>query len=729
MSNNFPHCNSQTIREYLQLLGYTNGSRCFYRFFFPSGHPNKKADKGKSLESPFPAIPDKAIAQYQLEQRGCYLVVNGYGASDKDVICGKAFFIEHDQLATHVQHRLWEILKLPEPTFQVATGGKSIHSYWVLVEPIPIDQWKELQTDFLEYTDSDRTIKNPSRVMRVPGCWYINSAGQAIDQTDIVSKSGMTYSYDLLRSAIPRQEPVERSPNWYEFERAFKLPFNRSVPLEICLSRHSRSLLECGAPEGIRRDRAIALGKDLIGTAEYLQGIGQRFNGDPRQLLWEYALRCSPPYTEPDEIDKDWDFINKQAANPSLRPEQIEGCIKAWAWREHKSEYPVTQLVERTLNLATDSSISEDIEPEIPKLAMLYRVVERKLGDKLRLNTLTKEIELEGEPIDHDEIELVFALKHNISLPHNNALAIAARLARIHSYSPVCQYLDRVADQYKDSTILDKLADRYFGTDVPLYNSHLRNTLVSAVARAYQPGCKVDSVLILQGAEGTFKSTFYKTLASPPWFDDSMNEMSDIDERRKLHTVWIVEWAEIEQILKKRNTGKIKAFITTTTDRIRNPYGRSVKAFHRPSIFVGTTNETEIFVDPNGNRRFWVVPVQKRIDLERLLHERDAIWGAAVHLYRNKYKWYLSREEEEATKELREDFHSLDPWHEVVDSFVDNCEWITLERILSDCIQMDLERQNRESQLRIANILTKLGYKRGSRKRVENKVLRVWEKK
>ena len=38
-----------------------------------------------------------------------------------------------------IQRQLWKTLGLPEPTFQIDTGGKSIHSYWVFTEPIPVE--------------------------------------------------------------------------------------------------------------------------------------------------------------------------------------------------------------------------------------------------------------------------------------------------------------------------------------------------------------------------------------------------------------------------------------------------------------------------------------------------------------------------------------------------------------------------------------------------------------
>ena len=159
---------SQALRQ-LELLGYKPEDKISLRFFYPSDDPRKGSDKGRKADR----LNWKEISAYQLAGRGVYFVINGGGHKDRDVTVGRAIFCEHDHLPKEIQRDLWKTLNLPSPTFQVDTGGKSIHSYWVFVEPIPIADWCELQRDLLEYVDGDRSIKNASRVMRLAGCWHI----------------------------------------------------------------------------------------------------------------------------------------------------------------------------------------------------------------------------------------------------------------------------------------------------------------------------------------------------------------------------------------------------------------------------------------------------------------------------------------------------------------------------------------------------------------------------
>lgn len=191
-------------QQQLKLLGYQENETIFLRFFYPKNHPKKAEDHGIKLSFPVSNIDFYRIAAEQKTGRGCYFVVNGQGPSDKHIELCRALFYEHDDIGKDLQKDLWQGLRLPEPTFQVDTGGKSIHSYWVLDKPIQKSNWKVLQADLLNYSGADPSIKNPSRVMRLAGCYHTETN----ERSSLISQSGKRYSFELLRSVIPGSEKV-----------------------------------------------------------------------------------------------------------------------------------------------------------------------------------------------------------------------------------------------------------------------------------------------------------------------------------------------------------------------------------------------------------------------------------------------------------------------------------------------------------------------------------------
>ncbi|MGK7880462.1 MAG: DUF3987 domain-containing protein, partial [Crocosphaera sp.] len=268
-----------------------------------------------------------------------YFVVNGGGHKDGDVTAGRAIFCEHDHLDKDIQRDLWKTLGLPEPTLQVDTGGKSIHSYWVFVEAIAVDKWRELQKDLLEYVDGDRSIKNPSRVMRLAGCWHISfkseeGNGHSVaqyNQSSIISDSGCTYTYSQLRNLIPSsvnsyQKPTNKGGN------GRKPPLSpESVPLYQFLTLDDRNLIDVGAANGTRNSSGAKLARNLIGTSIRLNDLGIAFTPDPYQLFEDYCNRCP---SGKGWNEREWLGIWKSARsnNPtaSLTDEALINCAKAW---------------------------------------------------------------------------------------------------------------------------------------------------------------------------------------------------------------------------------------------------------------------------------------------------------------------------------------------------------------------------------------------------------------
>jgi hypothetical protein len=338
------------IAQQLQLLGYAPGEKVFLRAFYPSDDPRKAEDKGRKGEATTVELIAQAAETFQSNGRGVYFVVNGWGQKDAEVKACRAIFYEHDNLSKELQLDLWRKLELPEPTFQIDTGGKSIHSYWVFDEPIDPQAWKSLQADLLEFASADRSLKNLSRVMRLAGCYHLSAKGT--HPTTIVTASSTRYSFEELRAIVPTQQKTP-SPS---------LPLSTStdnVPLVQCLSKSDRELVAGGVGKGERNSSGAKLARNLRGTELRLQYLGIQHSGSSRQLFDDYCNRCSPPL-DTREADQIWK--SALAANPTatLTDDAILNCVKAWQRKQITPSLNVVNSQQKSLVPSKIGSVTGD---------------------------------------------------------------------------------------------------------------------------------------------------------------------------------------------------------------------------------------------------------------------------------------------------------------------------------------------------------------------------------
>ena len=109
------------------------------------------------------------------------------------------------------------------------------------------------------------------------------------------------------------------------------------MPLYECLTRADRDLIDRGTGKGERNDRGYALAANLIATTDYLSKVGQRYEGDPRQLFKQYCQNCTPPIDN-SEVESIWKSASQQTKTTSLPPDAILNCVKGWKWRQIRDE-------------------------------------------------------------------------------------------------------------------------------------------------------------------------------------------------------------------------------------------------------------------------------------------------------------------------------------------------------------------------------------------------------
>ena len=149
------------------------------------------------------------FSEFNYSGRGTYLVVNSGGDKAADINMCHAFYCEWDDRSKKEQLHIYKEKFLPEPTFMVDTGGKSIHCYWVLKSPVTTDLWKPIQVGLVDYCKGDKNIKDASRCMRLAGFYYVDATGKPTNKSEIINISGKEYSLEDIAKVLPEPEPIK----------------------------------------------------------------------------------------------------------------------------------------------------------------------------------------------------------------------------------------------------------------------------------------------------------------------------------------------------------------------------------------------------------------------------------------------------------------------------------------------------------------------------------------
>lgn len=190
---------------------------------------------------------------------------------------------------------------------------------------------------------------------------------------------------------------------------------------------------------------------------------------------------------------------------------------------------------------------------------------------------------------------------------------------------------------------LHKWLWKHFGVErTPYTEAAAAKTLISAVARAKNPGAQVDTMLVLIGEQGIGKTSALRTLGNVIPF--GYTELLDIKEKDSIlamHKSIIAEMSELKA-LRTSQEEAFKAFVTRTTDRLRAPYARDATDMARRMVFIGTTNDDD-FLRDRANRRYWPVVCTgiNTLDAEAAQH----LWSEAALRYAAGEQWWLNQDE------------------------------------------------------------------------------------
>ncbi|MCB9943469.1 MAG: hypothetical protein H6851_07595 [Geminicoccaceae bacterium] len=297
-------------------------------------------------------------------------------------------------------------------------------------------------------------------------------------------------------------------------------------------------------------------------------------------------------------------------------------------------------------------------------------------------------------------------------------------VAEESGFHPVRDYLESL--QWDGVPRLDSWLAEYLGCvdgDRRYISEVGRRWLISAVARIFKPGCKADCILILEGRQGTGKSTALASLMPDiRWFADQIADLGTKDSAQDIRGKWLIEISELSA-MRRGEIERTKAFVSRGVDHYRPSFGRWSKDFPRQCVFAGTTNDDAYLVDETGNRRFWPVRVG-RINIVALNTDRDQLWAEAIAAYRSGEPWWLDKEMEHLAAAAQAERSVRDPWHEDVIAIAREKAAGRAATPTGPCVQLDeilqalgVERKDRDNSRanRVARVLKAEGWMRKQR--------------
>lgn len=310
---------------------------------------------------------------------------------------------------------------------------------------------------------------------------------------------------------------------------------------------------------------------------------------------------------------------------------------------------------------------------------------------------------------DNDTLEMTKYLQRElglISVSDNTTFQGVQLYGSNHSRNEPRDWMDTLV--WDQTERIETFFIDYLGAkDTEYIRATSKNFWIGMVARIFQPGCKMDNMVVLEGPQGTLKSTALHRIGGS-WFTETNESVANKDFFLILQGNLLVEIAELHTFSRAEVT-RIKQVITCKVDRYRAPYERLVSDHPRQSIFVGSTNEDTYLKDTTGNRRFW--PVKCGLILpDAITASREQLFAEAVAKYKSGATWWEMPKDETVFEQ--EERRQSDAWEPMISEwahFSGRAEF-TISDVLKECLQVEPGRMDRQNQARVAGILKQMGY-------------------
>lgn len=622
-----------------------------------------------------------------------YFTVNGFlnhrGATKTNLTNLNAFFIDID--GRKDAEEIENIKKMLMPTYIVETK-RGYHVYWLLDEPIYKDectpeqwnqavlQWELIEASIVEKLNGDPVVKDVSRILRVPNSLYWKGTGNAHTMHDglksaykikgIHKNMSARYSFAQVEEVFPRKEIKEQEDeNVVEFWKKADIEY----PLETRPSFKSIT-------SGVTDDFVMQYGRNNVLTVavSLMKQAGWSLDKAKKHIHatgWHGLETESGGY---EEIQNTIESVySKGYVYRKNNP-----VIQFYTTKEERDAF-----VQACVRVSNNEKL-HDIEflsvptgkQKIPVVTLCTENICRALRyhpyfkDRVRFDAFKNVIEVRRENNDEwqawediDEVQFqndIAALFEPFQRVYKNMVFDAVMLiAHENKIDSAKDYIEGMS--WDGVARLDRWLTETYGAPEDEYHRAVgANWIKGLVKRIVEPGCKFDYVLVIEGPQGTKKSTSFAIIGKNWHLETAMNTENK-DFFMQFQGKAIIEFSEGE-VLSRTEVKRLKAIITMQVDRFRPPYGRVSKDFPRRCVFAMTTNQEEYLKDETGNRRWLPVKLElPEVNIDWLEENRDQLLAEAYHRV-FALKETLHEFPEEATKAMQESRRIHDPNEDLI---------------------------------------------------------------
>ncbi len=503
---------------------------------------------------------------------------------------------------------------IPMPSTVWMTGG-GYQAIWLLNDPLSPDIAESLNKAVLTALEGGAGTNDISRLMRMPCSvnWLNDSKRKKGRQPEISTMvtpknfdvPPVGYNLSDFTLAMPIEGQGNAKPKSTKLIIGLVPAKTKGTDVDLIAVKGSwRKTITHGVdPEGKKYQ---SRSERVFAVAVYLLGLGI----DPCLVL---AILLEPKYRISEHI--------LEKANPlAYAQRQVSRALEYI--KSNKVDWP---------RLTDKDSLPVRNHPDNIRHAL------QRLGFTARRNLFSAVDEYEGCGLEQRDINDIAEMFCSLFLRefsfHASAVSIKRELltlAEENKYHPVLDYFSSLPKWDGIKRLNGWLADHCGAEPSELHSEYSSKTLIGAVRRIRRPGCKFDTMLVLEGNQGVNKSTLLRTLAiRDEWFCESLSLRSDDKTKAELLSgAWIVECQELDG-LGKMASQDLKRFLSASTDKYRKPYDKNAQNYKRHCIIIGTTNEDDYLRDLTGNRRIWPVRVG-RIDIVQFKENIDQIWAEAL---------------------------------------------------------------------------------------------------